>query len=289
VLKADGDPGHMEARRFATTVLEGLWRNDQRTVSSVYATARTMVWPWIDPLVARSTASCTINIDWLLKKNNTLHVCIPLSDQHRLRPVLGELLNDLVGQAFERFVRTNKPLEPPLLLVIDEAATLRPDQLPSWAALSGFGVRLVTAWRSIAQIEAAYGRQSQAILTNHLTKLSFPGMSDAAGLDYLSRLLGDETRAVAARPPARRRCAPLAHHERASPVTGRPAPDELRRRPARAWQPATGTCPDPAVVPRPATSRASIAMPWVPYGTQRAVPAPWPQMPPELPPGDRGY
>ncbi len=192
-LKADGDPGHKEAGTFATTVLEGLWRNDHRTVSSVYATARTMVWPWIDPLVARSTASCTIDLDWLLEKNNTLYVCIPLNDQHRLRPVLGGLLNDLVGQAFERFVRTNKPLDPPLLLVIDEAATLRPDQLPSWAAtLSGIGVQLVTAWQSIAQIEAAYGRQSQAILTNHLTKLFFPGMSDAAGLEYLSRLLGDE-------------------------------------------------------------------------------------------------
>ncbi|MGI8948842.1 MAG: type IV secretory system conjugative DNA transfer family protein, partial [Ornithinimicrobium sp.] len=192
-LKGDGDAGPKEAGEFATTVLEGLWRNDHRTVSSVYATARTMVWPWIDPLVARSTASCTIDLDWLLEKNNTLYVCIPLNDQHRLRPVFGGLLNDLVGQAFERFVRTNQPLDPPLLLVIDEAATLRPDQLPSWAStLSGIGVQLVTAWQSIAQIEAAYGRQEQAILTNHLTKLFFPGMSDAAGLDYLSRLLGDE-------------------------------------------------------------------------------------------------
>ena len=116
-----------------------------------------------------------------------------MNDQHRLRPVLGGLLNDVVGQAFERFVRTNRPLDPPLLLVIDEAATLRPDQLQSWAAtLAGIGVQLVTAWQSIAQIEAAYGRQAQAILTNHLTKLFFPGMSDAAGLDYVSRLLGDE-------------------------------------------------------------------------------------------------
>jgi type IV secretion system protein VirD4 len=193
ILRADGDADRKEAGEFAATVLEGLWRNDHRTVSSVYATARTMVWPWIDPLVARSTADCTLDLDWLLEKNNTLYVCIPLNDQHRLRPVLGGLLNDLVGQAFERFVRTGKPLDPPLLLVIDEAATLRPDQLPSWAStLSGIGVQLVTAWQSIAQIEAAYGRQSQAILTNHLTKLFFAGMSDPAGLDYLSRLLGDE-------------------------------------------------------------------------------------------------
>ena len=42
-LKADGDPERKEAGEFAATVLEGLWRNDHRTVSSVYATARTMV------------------------------------------------------------------------------------------------------------------------------------------------------------------------------------------------------------------------------------------------------
>jgi type IV secretion system protein VirD4 len=143
-LKADGDPERKEAGDFATTVLEGLWRNDHRTVSGVYATARTMVWPWIDPLVAKATTGCTINLDWLMAKSNTLYVCIPLNDQHRLRPVLGGMLNDLVGQAFERFVRTGKPLDPPLLLVIDEAATLRPDQLPSWAStLAGIGVQLV--------------------------------------------------------------------------------------------------------------------------------------------------
>jgi type IV secretion system protein VirD4 len=192
-LKGDGDPERKAAGEFASLVLEGLWRNDHRSVSGVYATARTMVWPWIDPLVAKATSSCTIDLDWLLEKNNTLYVCIPLNDQHRLRPVLGGMLNDLVGQAFERFIQTGKPLDPPLLLVIDEAATLRPDQLPSWAStLSGIGVQLVTAWQSVGQIEAAYGKQSQAILTNHLTKLFFAGMSDAAGLEYLSRLLGEE-------------------------------------------------------------------------------------------------
>jgi type IV secretion system protein VirD4 len=192
-LRADANPTRKEAGRFATTVLEGLWRNDHRTVSGVYATARTIVWPWVDPLVAEATASCQIDLDWLLAGHNSLYVCIPLNDQHRLRPVLGGLLNDLVGQAFDRYLVTGRPLDPPLLLVIDEAATLRPDQLPSWAStVAGIGFQLVTAWQSVAQIEAAYGRHSHAILTNHLTKLFFAGMSDTAGLDYLSRLLGSE-------------------------------------------------------------------------------------------------
>lgn len=192
-LKADADPSRKEAGQFASMVLEGLWRNDARTVSSVYATARTMVWPWVDPLVTAASAGSTIDLDWLMSGPNTLYVCAPVADQHRLRPVLGGMLNDLVGQAFERYVRTNQPLDPPLLIVMDEAAILRPDQLPSWAAtLSGIGVQLVTAWQSVSQIEAAYGRHAQGILTNHLSKLFYAGMTDSPGLDYVSRLLGDE-------------------------------------------------------------------------------------------------
>jgi type IV secretion system protein VirD4 len=192
-LKADGDPERKAAGQFSAMVLEGLWRNDHRTVSSVYATARTIVWPWVDPLVEQATASTSIDLDWLTGKANTLYVCAPLADQHRLRPVLGGLLNDLVNQAFDRFVRTNKPLDPPLLIVLDEAATLRPDQMPSWAStVSGIGVQLVTVWQSVSQIDAAYGRHAQAILTNHLSKLFYAGMSDTDGLDYVSRLLGEE-------------------------------------------------------------------------------------------------
>ena len=192
-LKNESDPARKEAGKFAAQVLEGLWRNDHRTVSSVYATARTMVWPWVDPKVAKVTAGCTINLDWLLAGSNTLYVCMPLNKEDGLRPVLGGVLNDLIGQAFEHHVRTNKPLDPPLLLVIDEAATLCPDRLPAWSAtLAGVGVQLVTTWQSVGQIEAAYGRHSEGILTNHLTKVFYAGMSDPMGLDYASRLLGEE-------------------------------------------------------------------------------------------------
>lgn len=192
-LRADGESVRKQAGEFGALVIEGLWRNDPRTVSSVYATARTIVWPWIDPLVAEATKACTIDLQWLLDGPNTLYICVPVKDQHRLRPVLGGLLNDLMSQAFDRFVATNEPLDPAVLVVIDEAATIRPDQLPAWAAtVSGIGVQLVTAWQSVSQIEAAYRRDAPAIMTNHLTKLFFAGMSDSPGLDYVSRLLGEE-------------------------------------------------------------------------------------------------
>ncbi|MHB1910929.1 MAG: hypothetical protein ACYCTI_02610 [Acidimicrobiales bacterium] len=45
-LREDADPLRRAAGIFAADVLEGLWRNDHRTISSVYATARTLVWCW---------------------------------------------------------------------------------------------------------------------------------------------------------------------------------------------------------------------------------------------------
>jgi type IV secretion system protein VirD4 len=47
-------------------------------------------------------------------------------------------------------------------------------------------------WQSKSQLDFIYGRQAETILTNHLTKLFFAGMSDPAGLDYATRLLGHE-------------------------------------------------------------------------------------------------
>ena len=50
----------------------------------------------------------------------------------------------------------------------------------------------MTVWQSRSQLEAIYGAHADTILTNHLTKLFFAGMSDTAGLDYVGRLSGHE-------------------------------------------------------------------------------------------------
>ena len=51
---------------------------------------------------------------------------------------------------------------------------------------------LVTIWQSLAQLQAAYGRQADTILTNHLTKVFYAGLSDEASLRYVGTVLGDE-------------------------------------------------------------------------------------------------
>lgn len=186
----DGDVaiGASEAYRSVLSI----WEMEDRTRSSVYATAQTVVWPWSDPGVASSARKPNIRLDWLLAGANSLYLCAPIEDQQRLAPAFGGLLNDLIKQVYLRVSRTGEPIDPPLLIVIDEAGNTPLRALPEYAStLAGLGVVLVTIWQSLAQMQTSYGRAADTILTNHLSKVFYAGLSDEASLQYITMILGE--------------------------------------------------------------------------------------------------
>jgi type IV secretion system protein VirD4 len=165
---------------------------EERTRSSVYATAQSVVWPWADPGVAAASKSTSIGLDWLLGGANTVYLCAPIEDQQRLSPAFGGLLNDLIRQVYLRVAATKAPLDPPLLVVVDEAGNTPLRALPEYAStLAGLGVLLVTIWQSLAQIEQAYRSHADTIITNHLSKVFYGGLSDPIAFRYLAQVLGD--------------------------------------------------------------------------------------------------
>ena len=143
----------------ASRGLLAIWEMEERTRSSVYATSQTVVWPWAEPEVASSSRGRSVDLEWVLSGANTVYLCAPIEDQRRLAPAFGGLLNDLIAQVYRRVAATGEPLDPPLLVVVDEAGNTPLRALPEYAStLSGLGVLLVTIWQSLAQIETAYGR-----------------------------------------------------------------------------------------------------------------------------------
>ena len=89
---------------------------------------------------------------------------------------------------------TGRALDPPLLLVLDEAANIAPiqdlDTLASTGA--GLGIQLVTVCQDLAQLAARYGpERSRTIANNHRAKLLLSGVSDLATLDLVSGLAGE--------------------------------------------------------------------------------------------------
>ncbi len=169
---------------------------EERTRSSAYTTAETVLAAFADPgVLATTTRQPVINADRLLDGgNHTLFVCGPLHEQARLRPLFTALIEQIVAAVYDRANRPSRQLTKPLLLVIDEAANIAP--LPDLAQLAstarGVGIQLVTVWQDFAQIQARYGTFAQTVINNHRAKVVLAGVSDTPTLDYFSRLIGDE-------------------------------------------------------------------------------------------------
>jgi type IV secretion system protein VirD4 len=182
---AGGTSGALQALRAS-------WGRDERQRSGVFSTAETVVEAFADPAVG-GAATGDIDPRRILGADNTLYVCAPAHDQRRLRPLFATLVTDVIEQAFEQAERREGPLDPPLLVVLDEAANVAPlpdlDVLASTAA--GHGVRLVTVWQDLNQIGGRYGASAPSVVNNHRTKVFLSGISDPKTLEHASELIGD--------------------------------------------------------------------------------------------------
>lgn len=181
--------------REALVAGQASWRREPRQKSSVYSTAEEVLMAYEDPGVARSAERSDFSADALLDGgHHTLYIAAPSHEQKRLRPLFQTLLESIVNHAYEVSSRRGSPLDPALLIVLDEAANIAP--LPELDALastaSAHGIELVTVFHDFAQIANRYGDRAATIVNNHRAKIVLSGVSDPQTLEYVSRLLGDE-------------------------------------------------------------------------------------------------
>jgi type IV secretion system protein VirD4 len=187
---------HASGADVALDVLLGLQDRDSRYRSSVIATLETALDPWLEPSVAHATTRRgDISADWLLAGPNTLYLTAPAYDQHRLGGLFTALINSVIEEAFARCTLTGRPLDPPLLLCLDEAANVAP--LPNLAEIAataaGQGVQVLSVFQNLSQISERWGRdRADTLIANHTARLFGSGIADRATLDYLGAILGDE-------------------------------------------------------------------------------------------------
>lgn len=167
------------------------WQRDDRQRSSVYTTAETLLEPLIGGTDWPGTSA--IDPDELLAGTNTLYLCAPAHDQRRLRGVFVALVKQVLEAAFTKAARSG-PLDPALLVVLDEAAHIAPvAELDGLAATgAGHGIQLVTVWHDLAQITARYGPRAPTVLNNHRARLFLSGIADPSTLEHASMLVGEE-------------------------------------------------------------------------------------------------
>lgn len=186
LLKGTGEPAALRA-------WQATQNREERQRSSVYTTAEMIVSAFADPRVAEETKGGDYSPTALLDgRANTLYLCAPLHEQERLRTVFSMLVQELLAVVYETVAATGKPLDPPLLLLLDECANIAP--IPNLAEIAstgaGQGVQLLSIFQDMAQVSSRYGRQASTIVNNHRAKVFGTGISDPETLSYVSRVLG---------------------------------------------------------------------------------------------------
>jgi type IV secretion system protein VirD4 len=226
-FEAGGGPGYQFAQA-AFAALESVWEADERLRSSLMATAAVALDAYGDPVVAEASVRFDITPEWLLSGPNTVFLCATATAQERLAPLFVTLVDEVVAHVYAKAARTGRPLESPLLVVLDEAANIAPlprlDQLAATGA--GQGLQLVTVVQDLAQVEARWGRKADTILNNHRAKLFGTGLSCERTLTYLTRVLGDQTltqRSATRGETGRRSVTEGTHYRPLAPI------DELRQ------------------------------------------------------------
>ena len=203
---------------------------DERIRSSVYATLETVLASYQDPVVAASADDPDFEPDALFTGCHTLYLCGPAHEQARVQSVFSALVGSVMVAAVARFHRYGRILDPPLLMVLDEAANIAPindlDTLASTAA--GIGIQLVTVCQDLAQLSHRYGQErARTIANNHRAKLVLSGVADIGTLDTVSGLAGEravwEETVTAERREGRYSTTSSVAYRRLAPV------DELRR------------------------------------------------------------
>ena len=130
-----------------------------------------------------------------LAESGTLYLVGDSDAQLSVAPLITALLEDLLGVA--RRTAAHSPggrLDPPLLLLLDEAANIAPiPSLPNLLADGGgTGITTVAVLQSLAQARHRWGQPgAEAIWDSSTTKVVLGGLSEADDLGRISRLAGD--------------------------------------------------------------------------------------------------
>ncbi len=188
ILESIGDP-------LARSSWRAIAALDPRTRSGVTATARTALAGWWDPHVL-AAARPELTPQRLIGGAGSLYLIAPTHEQERLRNIYTAIVQEMTRAVYSRRAQTGTPLDPPLLVVLDEAAHIAPVRDLAALAATGPepGIQLVTIFHDHAQIQAIYGPQADTVIANHRARLILPGVGDADTLERVSRSLGTARR-----------------------------------------------------------------------------------------------
>lgn len=179
---------------------------DPRQRDSVWSGVRRAVDSLADPRVLDACSPDTVDAfdpHEFLDANGSLYLLGTTGVQLSVAPLITALLEDLLDTARKRAAALpGGRLDPPLLLLLDEAANIAP--IPSLPNLmsdgGGSGITTVAVLQSLAQARARWGETgADSMWDAATTKVVLGGLAHAEDLHRISRLAGDIDRPLVTR------------------------------------------------------------------------------------------
>ncbi len=190
LLRRAADPAfEQDAMQFVAT-------ND-RTRTSITSTIMPALGWLTSPAATAAARRGSFDVAELLRSRAT--VFLLGAEETQAAPLVCALTGHIAREA--RRLAALEPggrLDPPLTLVLDEAALISPVPLDSWTAdMGGRGVTILAAFQSRAQVLARWGEHAAAtILNNTSAVMVFGGTRDRDDLQFWSTLTGDRDERV---------------------------------------------------------------------------------------------
>jgi type IV secretory pathway TraG/TraD family ATPase VirD4 len=215
--------------------LDATIASDQRTRDAIWAMVANSFAPLADPAVLAAVSpepGREFDPVEFLGKRGTLFLLGTASGASASATLVAALMEDVIDTA--RRLAAGSPgqrLDPPVALVLDEAANYPLPSLPSLMSEGGgSGITTLAVLQSLAQARDRWGREAAgAIWDSAIVKIVLGGSANADDLADISRLIGDkETREWSQTVQAG-----AAGHSMSSSTRWRPIlePSEIRRLP----------------------------------------------------------
>ncbi|NLT53717.1 MAG: type IV secretory system conjugative DNA transfer family protein [Actinomycetales bacterium] len=184
--------------RDRAQVVRDFWRTNDRTRTSITTTMATPL-AWMSDDRARLLGDAhrddpqLVDLTRLIERGETLHL-IGHEDHTGLSPLIAALVAEIAHAA--RTLASNRPggrLDPPLTMLLDEAALVCPVPLDRWTAdMGGRGVTLHTSVQSLSQLRQRWGDDGAGtILANVAAFIVFGGSPSSGDLRDISLLTGE--------------------------------------------------------------------------------------------------
>lgn len=177
------------AREYVAT-----WQIHDEGKGSVLFTALGLADTYSRPGVAEAAETGGFDPAALLETGGTICIVTPSAEGDRFAPYFTALLTAIIHEAESRAARRGGPIEPRLLLALDEAGNVfRYPRLPQLLTTSrGNGLQLLLIYHDLAQLEHLYGGRAVArtVVSNAKMRLLLPGVGDLDTLRYWSDLMG---------------------------------------------------------------------------------------------------